>query len=81
MKTLLLVLSAASMLTSLLAQGTAANPSETQRTRPGPEGLYALWYQKRENAEVFLQQPYVVGGQMVYQWRDLEPRSWISMAR
>ncbi len=51
----------------------AAKTHEIQRTRTGPEGLYSLWYQKRENAEAFLQQPYIVGGQMVYQWRDLEP--------
>ncbi len=73
MKTHLVGLSSALMLNSLLAPGTAANAAETQRMRAGPEGIYSLWYQRRENAEVFLQQPYVVGGQMVYQWRDLEP--------
>lgn len=42
-------------------------------TQPEPEGLYALWYSNRENPEQYLTQPYITGGQMVFQWKNIEP--------
>jgi hypothetical protein len=34
-------------------------------------GLYAIWYSR--SADMFLNQPYIVGGQIVLQWADVEP--------
>lgn len=61
------------LLNPLAAQNSATLYAGRNQTRTGPEGLYALWYQKRENPQQYLDQPYIVGGQMVYQWKDLEP--------
>lgn len=40
---------------------------------PDPKaGLYAIWY--NDSQQQFLDQPYVVGGQIVLQWAKVEPR-------
>jgi len=58
---------------SILAQDPVTLSNEFQKNRSGAVGLYALWYQNTANPEQYLQQPYINGGQMVYQWKDLEP--------
>lgn len=50
----------------LAALATHAQPP------PASRGLYAIWY--REDYEL-LNVPYIVGGQIVVQWGDLEPES------
>jgi hypothetical protein len=42
--------------------------------RPPKSGIYVIWYSgKASSADLYLRQPYVVGGQIVLQWRDVEP--------
>jgi len=38
--------------------------------RDAKSGLYAIWYSA--NSEKYLSQPYIKGGQIVLQWRDVE---------
>jgi hypothetical protein len=42
------------------------------QTRPANSGLYAIWY--RDKYEL-LDVPYIVGGQIVVQWHDVEPEA------
>jgi len=42
------------------------------QTRPANSGLYAIWY--RDNYEL-LNVPYIVGGQIMVQWHDVEPEA------
>ncbi len=73
MKRLILLFLSALMLNSLVAQN-AATPSVNKEPKlTGAEGLYALWYKNKPNANEFLEQPYMIGGQMVFQWRELAP--------
>lgn len=51
--------------------GLAVLPAHAQ-PRPANSGLYAIWY--REKYEL-LEVPYIVGGQIVVQWQDVEPDS------
>lgn len=45
--------------------------SSVQAEPPSPNrGLYAIWYGKNEE---LLNAPYIVGGQIVVQWADVEP--------
>ena len=70
MKKLLLGFFTILMLNTLNAQNSEniSRPNNTDA-----EGLYALWYQNKENPELYLNQPYIIGGQMVFQWKELEP--------
>jgi len=58
---------------TVIAQDSVISSKVYNPNRENAAGLYALWYQKRPNPEQYLQQPYIIGGQMVYQWKDLEP--------
>ncbi len=70
MKKLQLISLAMLLLNVLNAQHSANTPG---RKNADAEGLYALWYKNKENPELYLNQPYIIGGQMVFQWKDLEP--------
>jgi hypothetical protein len=42
--------------------------------RAPKSGIYVIWYPSGSNAaDMYLDQSYVVGGQIVLQWRDVEP--------
>ena len=73
MKKLLFVLLVFMILGTMKAQNPETLSSEIKKNRDEEVGLYALWYQNTANPEQYLQQPYIIGGQMVYQWKDLEP--------
>jgi len=73
MNKLLLAFMSIMMLGPLLAQNPDKLSGEIKKNRADEIGLYALWYQSTANPEQYLQQPYIIGGQMVYQWKDLEP--------
>lgn len=73
MKKLILVFLSVLVLSSLFAQNSATLSGGKKKDRDEAVGLYALWYQNTANAEQYLNQPYIIGGQMVYQWKDLEP--------
>ena len=57
----------------IFAQDLSTSNDKSKPDRDEGKGLYALWYQNTPNSEQYLQQPYIIGGQMVYQWKDLEP--------
>ncbi len=73
MKLFLIVVFICVMQDPLMAQESAKLFSQIKKNRADEIGLYALWYQNTANAEQYLKQPYIIGGQMVYQWKDLEP--------
>jgi len=73
MKKLLFLFLSTLMLGPLFAQNPNKHSGDIKNNRDEGAGLYALWYQNTANPEQYLQQPYIVGGQMVYQWKDLEP--------
>jgi len=53
---------------------TLAAPEEDSTIRVSQSGMYVIWYPSKGNvADLYLNQPYVVGGQIVLQWRDVEP--------
>ena len=48
--------------------------SDESGGRPPHSGIYVIWYSgKASSADLYLRQPYVVGGQTILQWRDVEP--------
>lgn len=59
------------MLQVSLAMSNSPVPA-SQKTARKPAGLYAIWYNKAQ-ADLFLGQPYIRGGQIVLQWADVEP--------
>ena len=73
MNRILNVLLATLMLSPIFAQNLPISNAKSKPNRDEAAGLYALWYQNTPNPELYLNQPYVIGGQMVYQWKDLEP--------
>jgi hypothetical protein len=73
MKLLLFVVFAGVMVGPLVAQQSDKLSAGQNQNLAGAEGIYALWYKGQKNPDLFLQQTYVTGGQMVFQWRDLAP--------
>lgn len=73
MNKLLLVFISTLMLSSLFVQNSAMLSGDKEPKLTGAEGLYALWYKNKVNEKEFLEQPYMIGGQMVFQWRELAP--------
>jgi len=73
MNKILVLLLSALISNTLFSQNSAIATKVNNLNRDEASGLYALWYQNTPNAEQYLNQPYIIGGQMVYQWRDLEP--------
>jgi len=73
MNKLLLVFISTLMLSSSFAQNSATLSGDKEPKLTGAEGLYALWYKNKPNENEFLEQPYMIGGQMVFQWRELAP--------
>jgi len=73
MNRILLILLSTLWLSPIFAQNLTNSNAKSNPNRDEAVGLYALWYQNTANPELYLNQPYVIGGQMVYQWRDLEP--------
>jgi len=73
MNRLLLIFLSALILNSAVAQNTATLSGNNEPKLTGAEGLYALWYKNKANENEFLEQPYMIGGQMVFQWKELEP--------
>lgn len=61
------------MLNTIGAQNSATLSACKEPKLTGAEGLYALWYKNKPNEKEFLEQPYMIGGQMVFQWRELAP--------
>lgn len=61
------------MLSSSFAQKSVTISGDKEPKLTGAEGLYALWYKNKPNEKEFLEQPYMIGGQMVFQWRELAP--------
>ena len=68
MKILLLVFFALFLFGTSNAQTYSSNSKVKNSNKPEAEGLYALWYQNSENPLLYLNQPYINGGQMVFQW-------------
>lgn len=65
---LLMLVGLAGSTRQLLASG------EDSTLRVSKSGIYVIWYPSKGNvADLYLNQPYVVGGQIVLQWRDVEP--------
>jgi hypothetical protein len=73
MNRILLVLLSSLMISPIFSQNLINSNAKSNPNRDEAAGLYALWYQNTPNAEQYLNQPYIIGGQMVYQWKDLEP--------
>ena len=56
-----------------LAGPLVASGDESAR-RPPKSGIYVIWYSgTASSADLYLSQPYIVGGQIVLQWHDVEP--------
>lgn len=73
MKRLLFILLAFTILGTIKAQNTVTISAGKEPKLTGAEGLYALWYKNKVNENEFLEQPYMIGGQMVFQWKELAP--------
>jgi len=73
MQRLVLIFLSALMLQSMVAQKTSKPSGNKEPKLTGAEGLYALWYKNKSNEKEFLEQPYMIGGQMVFQWKELAP--------
>lgn len=58
----------------LISIRTAGAGGGTTLPPPEDRGLYALWYNNR-NREAILSLPFITGGQIIHQWRDLEPKT------
>ncbi len=56
---------------SVATPDSATSNSLVDLPRPPHSGIYALWYGDQDSP--LLDEPYVVGGQVVCQWADLEP--------
>lgn len=62
------------MLVGLAGSTRPLVASEGDSTPRAPNsGIFVIWYPSKGNADLYLNQPYVVGGQIVLQWRDVEP--------
>ncbi len=72
MKLILFIVFTCVMQGSLLAQKSDKLSAYQNQNLRGAEGIYALWYKGQKNPDLFLKQPYVTGGQMVFQWKELE---------
>lgn len=59
----------AAMATGMLLSTAIVGKAQDRDPRTG---LYAIWY--GEAADLFLNQPYIRGGQIVLQWASVEPR-------
>jgi hypothetical protein len=73
MKKLLLVYLLALMLSPIVARNSDSLSDDKKHPRTGAEGIYALWYKSQKDPDLFLRQPYITGGQMVFQWKELAP--------
>ena len=73
MKKLFLVFLLSLLASTLFPQNSTRLFGDQKQNRTGAEGIYALWYQGKENPDLFITQTYVTGGQMVFQWKELEP--------